>query len=126
MVRVWVSLCALLVVVGCGGSGGGGGGGGSSVKANTEEIKSRRDEIKAIADVPSDASKEVPTLLNAMNDPDPEVRWLAEFGLGRVDEPRGVKALIKALDDKSPKIRLAAAYVLGPMGKKAKTAVPAL
>jgi alpha-L-fucosidase len=120
MVRIAVPLAVLAVLSACGG------GGGSSVKANPEEIKSRRDEIKAIADVPSDASKEAPTLLNAMNDADPEVRWLAEFGLGRVDESRGVKALIRALEDKSPKIRLAAAYVLGPMGRKARSAVPAL
>src|SRR4029450_9648276 len=88
------------------------GGGGTTpplVKSNTEEVKSRRDEIKAIAEVPSDASKEVPTLLKALSDPDPEVRWLAEFGLGRV-EARGVRALVDALQDSDPTLRFTAAF----------------
>lgn len=112
---------ALTVLAACGG----GGGGSPSVRSNVEEVRSRRDEIKAIADVPSDASKEVPTLLKAMGDPDPEIRWIAEFGLGRVDA-RGVKALITALRDDSPRIRQAAAFVLGPLGRKARPAVPGL
>ena len=51
-------LLLVLALVGpnCGGSGGTT----PSVKSNTEEVKSRRDEIQALADVPSDASKEVP------------------------------------------------------------------
>lgn len=103
------------------------GGGGATpplVKSNTEEVKSRRDEIKAIADVPADASKEVPTLLKAMSDNDPDVRWLAEYGLGRVDA-RGVKALVEALQFE-PTLRVPAACVLGPMGKRARSAVPQL
>lgn len=95
------------------------------VKSNTEEVKSRRDEIKAIAEVPSDASGNVPMLLKALSDPDPEVRWLAEFGLGRVDA-KGVKALIDTLRHEDPALRFAAAFILGPMGRKAKVAVPAL
>jgi alpha-L-fucosidase len=115
----------VLVVALVGPSCGGSGGSTPSVKSNTEEVKSRREEIQAIADVPSDASKEVPTLLSAMGDSDPDVRWIAEFGLGRVDA-RGIKALTDALRDPSPKIRWSAAYVLGPMGRKARSAVPAL
>jgi len=105
--------------------GGGDGATPPTVRSNTEEVKSRRDEIQALADVPSDASKEVPTLLRAMSDPDPDVRWIAEFGLGRVDA-RGIRSLADALRDDSSKVRWAAAYVLGPMGKKARSAVPAL
>jgi|GEM_PF-3102507 len=103
------------------------GGGGTTppvVKSNTEEVKSRRDEIKAIADVPADASKEVPTLLKAMSDTDPEVRWIAEYGLGRV-EARGIKALVETLQFE-PTLRVPAAFVLGPMGKRARSAVPQL
>ena len=123
MVRLSISFAVLLVLSACG--GGGGGSSTPSVRANTEEKKSRRDEIQALADVPADASKDVPTLLKAMNDSDPEIRRLAEFALGRVDD-RGIKALTRALSDDSAKNRLAAAYVLGPMGKRAKSALPAL
>jgi alpha-L-fucosidase len=104
---------------------GGGGGTTPSVRSNSEEVKSRRDEIQALADVPADASKEVPTLLRTMSDSDPQLRWLAEFALGRVDE-RGIKALVQALRDDSVKIRQSAAFVLGPMGKKARSAISAL
>ncbi|MBI3856529.1 MAG: alpha-L-fucosidase [Planctomycetes bacterium] len=114
-------LALALLAPSCGGEGGTT----PSVKSNVEEVRSRRDEIKAIAEVPSDASREVPTLLKAMSDPDPEVRWLAEFGLGRVDA-RGLKALAEALRDENAGIRFAAAYVLGPMGRRAKSALPAL
>ncbi len=119
MTRTPVISLALLLLVSCGGDAG------TSVKSNTEEKKSRREEMLAIADSPSSASKEVPTLLRAMDDPDPEVRWIAEFGLGRVDA-RGMKAISDALKDESPKVRWAAAYVLGPMGRKARPALPAL
>src|SRR5689334_18730067 len=94
----------LLALALVGPSCGDGGGSTPSVRSNTDEVKSRRDEIQALADVPSDASKDVPTLLRAMGDSDPDVRWLAEFALGRVDE-RGIKALIQALRNDSPKIR---------------------
>jgi len=119
MTRSLLLSLALVLLVSCGGDAG------TSVKSNTEEKKSRREEMLAIADSPSAASKEVPTLLRAMDDPDPEVRWIAEFGLGRVDA-RGLKAIADALKDESPKVRWAAAFVLGPMGRKAKPAVPAL
>jgi alpha-L-fucosidase len=110
---------ALLLLVSCGGDAG------TSIKSNTEEKKSRREELRSIAEEPASASKEVPTLLRAMDDPDPEVRWIAEFGLGRVDA-RGLRAIADALKDESPKVRWAAAYVLGPMGRKAKPALAAL
>src|SRR5258705_10757687 len=106
---------ALLLLAACGG-GGGGSAPAPSVKSNTDELQERRDEIRALGDVPADASKEVPKLLRAMGDPDAEIRWRAEFALGRV-EPRGVKALTDALKDNSPKIRTAAAFVLGPLAK---------
>jgi alpha-L-fucosidase len=120
MNRSAILAVALLLPAACGG-----GAPAPSVRANTEEKKSKRDEYMAIADSPSDASGSVYTLLKAMDDPDPDVRWIAEFGLGRVDAG-GLKKLIEALGDNSPKIRFAAAYVLGPMGKQAKSAVPAL
>src|SRR5258706_2782253 len=124
MTRIPILTLALLVFAGCGG-GGGAPAPAPMVRSNKDEIQERRDEIKALGDVPSDASSEVPKLLRATDDPDPEVRWRAEFALGRVDA-RGLKALVEAFQDPSPKIRVAAAGVLGPMGKKARSAVPAL
>lgn len=38
-------------------------------------------------------------LLDAINDPDVEVRWSAVNGLGRIGDPRALPALTRALDD---------------------------
>lgn len=122
MTRNSILSFALMLLAACGGSGATT----PSVKSNAGEVLEYRDEIKALGASPSDASKEVPKLLKAMGDPDPEIRWRAEFALGRVEAPRGIKALAEALRDGSPKIRAAAAFVLGPLAEKAKPAVPAL
>lgn len=104
---------------------GGGSSAAPSVRSNADEVKTRRDEIKALGDDPSDASNQVPKLLQAMNDPDPEIRWRAEFALGRI-QPSGLKSLTESLRDKSPKIRISAAQVLGPLARRAAPTVPAL
>ncbi len=64
-------------------------------------------------------------LLLLMAHPDPEVRWRAEFALGRAGAG-AVPALVEALKDKDVEQRRHAAYVLGPLGKKARAAAPAL
>jgi alpha-L-fucosidase len=121
MGRTWFAVPALLIVCSCGG----GGDAPPSVKSNNEEVQGRREEIKSAGDAPAESSSEVLRLLKAMDDPDPEVRWRAEFALGRVG-PRGVRSLTSALRNDSPKIRFAAAFVLGPLGRRAKDAIPVL
>lgn len=67
----------------------------------------------------------VPLLLDALLDKDPEVRWRAEFAIGRLG-PRAVPKLIEALASNRPSLRRTAAMMLGPIGPKARSAVPAL
>jgi alpha-L-fucosidase len=121
MGRFWLAVPAFAIVCSCGG----GGDPAPSVKSNTEEVQGRRDEIKSAGDAPAESSGEVLRLLQAMDDPDPEVRWRAEFALGR-SGPRGIKSITSALRNESPKIRFAAAFVLGPLGRRAKDSIPAL
>ncbi|HLY11060.1 MAG TPA: alpha-L-fucosidase [Planctomycetota bacterium] len=122
MGRSWIAVPALLIACSC---GGGGGAPPPSVKSDNEEVQGRREEVKSAGDSPAESPGEVLRLLKAMDDPDPEVRWRAEFALGRVG-PRGIKSLASALRNESPKIRFAAAYVLGPQGRQAKDAIPEL
>jgi hypothetical protein len=121
MGRSWIAVPAVLILCSCGG----GAAPPPSVKSNNEETQGRREEIKSAGEAAPESSGEVVRLLKAMNDPDAEVRWRAEFALGRVG-PRGVKSLIGALRDDQSQIRSAAAYVLGPLGRKAKDAIPSL
>jgi alpha-L-fucosidase len=122
MNRIAVLSLAIPLMAACGGSESSST---PSVRSNADELQARRDEIKALGENPSDVSSEVPRLLRAMNDPDPEIRWRAEFALGRV-QPSGIKALVEALRDKSPRIRTSAAQVLGPLGRRAAASVPTL
>ncbi|HVR85838.1 MAG TPA: alpha-L-fucosidase [Planctomycetota bacterium] len=122
MARSWIAAAALLVVCSC---GGGGDAPAPSVRSSHDEVQGRRDEIKSAGEAPAESSSEILRLLQAMDDPDPEVRWRSEFALGRVG-PRGLRALASALRNDRPQIRRAAAFVLGPHGRKAREAIPAL
>jgi len=121
MARSTVAALALLFAAACGG----GGEPAPSVRSNNEEVQGKREEIKAAGDAPVDSSGEVLALLKSMDEPDPEVRWRAEFALGRVG-PAGLQAIADALKHDNPRIRFAAAYVLGAQGRKAAAAIPAL
>lgn len=122
MGRIRLAVPALMIVCSC---GGGGGAPPPSVKSDNEAVQGRRDELKSAGDAPAESSGDVLRLLRAMEDPDPEVRWRAEFALGRVG-PKGLKSITAALQNENPKIRSAAAFVLGPQGRKAKDSIPAL
>ncbi|MBV8878645.1 MAG: alpha-L-fucosidase [Planctomycetaceae bacterium] len=121
MARSWFAAVALSIVCSCGG----GGAPPPSVKSNNEEVQGKREELKAAGEAPAESSGDVVRLLQAMDEPDPEVRWRSEFALGRVG-PRGIRALASALKHENPRIRAGAAFVLGPHGRKAAEAIPAL
>jgi hypothetical protein len=70
----------------------------------------------------------VPSLIEALNHPDPEVREQAARALSLIG-PKSVAAvpeLIKLLDDESEPVRRQAARALGQVGPAAKAAIPAL
>jgi len=120
MARSPVVCLALLLAASCGG-----GDSAPSVRSNSEEVQGRREEVKVAGESSADSSGEVMRLLRSMDDTDLEVRWRAEFALGRVS-PYGIRSLADALRDENPRIRLAAAFVLGAQGKRAKPATTAL
>ncbi len=88
-------------------------------------VEGRRQAARALGESPERARRHVPALLRAMSDPDGEVRWRADFALGRVGRD-GVQGLVAGLADADARVRRAAAYVLGPMGPRAAAAVPAM
>ena len=70
----------------------------------------------------------VPTLINALSDPDDEVRLLVMrllWELGTKAEP-AIPAMINALEDNNRIIRLSAAGLVARFGEKAKAAIPIL
>lgn len=73
---------------------------------------------------------ELPALLQALKNPDPEKRARAAVRLGQAGSPTALKkvlpALVLALKDDSVAVRLAAIAALGNLGQKAEEAVPAL
>ncbi|HXX92269.1 MAG TPA: alpha-L-fucosidase, partial [Planctomycetota bacterium] len=85
-------------------------------------VYKRREAAAVFGANPELAREAIPQLLRAMRDVDAQVRWRAEFALGRIRQ-NGIPALAAAL--KGPE-RLAAAYVLGSFGPRAKEAIPPL
>ena len=70
----------------------------------------------------------VPSLIEALNHSDPEVREQAARALALIG-PKSVAAvpeLVKLLDDESEPVRRQAARALGQVGPAAKAAIPAL
>ena len=70
----------------------------------------------------------VPSLVDALANPDPAVRHKSVAVLGRMgpEAAAAVPALIKLLDDPDPDVRKATARTLGQIGPAAKDAVPGL
>ena len=85
-------------------------------------LHKRREAAAMLGGDPELARESIPQLLRAMKDVDAQVRWRAEFALGRL-RTNAIPAVAAAL--KGPE-RAAAAYVLGPFGPRAKAAIPAL
>lgn len=89
------------------------------------DVGTRRTALSLLGESPRHARAFIPLLLQAMNDPDAEVQWRAEFALGRVGA-EGVPQIAEGLRHSEAQVRRASAYVLGPMGPTAKAAVPDL
>src|SRR5262245_43597103 len=82
-------------------------------------IFKRREAAILLAEDLELARRNLPFLLRAMRDVDAEVRWRAEFALGRLG-PDIIPELTAALDGPDA---WAATYVLGPIGGRAKGAL---
>jgi alpha-L-fucosidase len=82
----------------------------------------RREAAAVMGGDPELAREAIPQLLRAMRDVDQQVRWRAEFALGRI-RTGGIPAIAAQL--KGPE-RLAAIQVLGSFGPRARAAIPAL
>lgn len=76
--------------------------------------------------------KYLPVLLDAINDPDPDVRMMVVETCGEIGAKNKVAgaamvpALTKALDDKRSRVCAQAARALGLIGEPARSAIPAL
>jgi HEAT repeat protein len=71
----------------------------------------------------------VPTLIETLKDPSPDMRYWAARELGKLsgqDAKAVVPALTEALGDPDEMVRMGAAYALGSLGRLAAPALPAL
>ena len=84
--------------------------------------------IRAIERIGGDANLSVPSLVNALNDTRPEIRWAAAGALVSFGKKSviAVPALVNLLDDEEKYVRSAAAGTLGKMGNVAAKALVAL
>ena len=80
---------------------------------------------RALGGIGKGSTNAVPTLIQALQDPDPAVRRAAVFALGKVGKG-AVPTLIQALQNPDPEVRFSTARILGSIGKNAVDAVPAL
>jgi hypothetical protein len=67
----------------------------------------------------------VPALIEALKDPDAQVRQTAAYTLATIGKD-AVPALIEALANQDKELRANAAYILGQFGKQAQDALPVL
>ena len=74
------------------------------------------------------ADDAVPSLIELLENSDPEVRWRALATMGRMarQEEAIVPAIIPLLADSHQNVRWHAAYALGEFGAKASAALPAM
>jgi HEAT repeat protein len=61
----------------------------------------------------------VPSLLQALKNPDEDIRWKAAIVLGEIGDPRAVGPLVALLGDEDRFVRSRAAYALGLIGPPA-------
>jgi HEAT repeat protein len=89
------------------------------------DFRVRHETADALANLGASA---VPSLIEALESGDREVRWRAAEILGRIDREAAaaVPALTKALQDEDAYVRRIAAYALGKVGRDASFAVPIL
>ena len=80
---------------------------------------------EAIGKIGPKAKAAVPTLIDLLGVPDPDVHGRAAHALARIG-PDALPSLIAALSDPAPAKRKAATWALGEMGSRASAAIPEL
>jgi HEAT repeat protein len=73
----------------------------------------------------TDQKEVIKKLVEALKDPDPDVRQNLGAALAKIG-PEAVEPLVEALKGDNPDRRAGAAYTLGLIGPQAKSALPAL
>jgi HEAT repeat protein len=63
-------------------------------------------------------TESVPYLINALENPDEDVRWKAAISLGEIGDRRAIDPLIRLLGDEDRFVRSRAAYAIGIMGEQ--------
>lgn len=71
-------------------------------------------------------SPAVPSLIKALDNPDPDIRWKAAVTLGEIGDARGTGSVIRLLDDDDRFVRSRAVYSLGIMGPAAVNGLAAV
>jgi hypothetical protein len=92
-------------------------------------VRGRRAALDALEGCGEEAAPATRALVQALDDPDPFVRWAAARTLGKLRAVEGGKAvpgLIRLLDDPDLDVRLAAAEAMIQHGEHAAAAVPFL
>jgi alpha-L-fucosidase len=94
-------------------------------RLTSKNVVERWQALEALGERPVKYPQLVPPLLQALADPDAEVRWRSEFVLGRMG-PEIEPTLRQGLDLREPEIRRGAAFALAGLGAKDVMVVSAL
>jgi HEAT repeat protein len=94
-------------------------------KLTGSDVRLRREATDTLVSM---GARAVPTLVDALNNPEQARRWRVVSVLGDigVDAAAAVPALTTALKDSDEQVRLYATLALGDVGPAAKSAIPAL
>jgi hypothetical protein len=103
----------------------------ASVEYRLAGLKSREPfarwwSARLLGDMGRKAEAAVPTLIRALDDPDPLTRSEASGALGQVVGPKTLPLLLSALTSKSPRVRVAVISACGSHKNQAKAIIPAL
>ena len=93
-----------------------------------KDARVREAAVRALADMPSEATTTVPVLIELLKDENDRVRWVTVCtleALGR-DSKDAALPLAKLLNDKNENVRHGACQALMMIGPEAKAAVPSL
>lgn len=123
--RPWLALCGLITLLGCADAADR-----SIGDLRKGETETRRQAARTLSGSPDGRPgvEAVPALTESVGDPDPEVRRLSAYALGRIgpEANTALPTLRTALEDAEEPVRLAAAYAINGIDPADASAVPVL